>query len=72
MALFNKKKNIEQRSDLIVPDNNGVLESLISSEKMAREKALSIPAVKSSIEFIANTVSMIPIKLYKEKNGEVS
>jgi len=71
MALFNKKKNIEQRSDLIAPDNNVVLQSLISGEAMTREKALSIPAVKSSIEFIANTVSMIPIKLYKEKNGEV-
>ena len=71
MALFSKKKNIEVRSDLMAPDNCGVLQSLISTEAMTKAKALDIPAVNSSIKFIAESVSMIPIKLYREKDGEI-
>ena len=39
---------------------------------MTKQKALDIPAVKSAIKFISETVSMIPIKLYAEKDGIVS
>ena len=68
MALFKKKNSIEQRSDLMVPDGSGVLQSLLNNDIMTKQKALDIPAVKSSIKFISETVSMIPIKLYREKD----
>lgn len=71
MALFSKKKNIEVRSDLMVPDSSGVLQSLLGTDTMTKAKALDIPAVNSSIKFIAESVSMIPIKLYREKDGEI-
>jgi len=72
MAWYNRKKNIEERSDLIAPDNCGVLQSLIGTEVMTKQKALDIPAVKSAIKFISETVSMIPIKLYTEVDGVVT
>jgi len=71
MALFSKKKNIEVRSDLMAPDSSGVLQSLLGADTMTKAKALDIPAVNSSIKFIAESVSMIPIKLYREKDGEI-
>ena len=71
MALFSKKKNIEVRSDLVIPDSSGVLQSLLGIDTMTKAKALDIPAVNSSIKFIAESVSMIPIKLYREKDGEI-
>jgi HK97 family phage portal protein len=71
MALFSKKKNIEVRSDLMAPDSSGVLQSLLGTDTMTKAKALDIPAVNSSIKFIAESVSMIPIKLYREKDGEI-
>lgn len=71
MALFSKKKNIEVRSDLMAPDSSGVLQSLLGTNTMTKAKALDIPAVNSSIKFIAESVSMIPIKLYREKDGEI-
>ena len=71
MALFSKKKNIEVRSDLMAPDSSGVLQSLFGTDTMTKAKALDIPAVNSSIKFIAESVSMIPIKLYREKDGEI-
>ena len=71
MALFSKKKNIEVRSDLMAPDSSRVLQSLLGADTMTKAKALDIPAVNSSIKFIAESVSMIPIKLYREKDGEI-
>lgn len=72
MAWYNRKKNIEERSDLIAPDSSGVLQSLINQDAMTKAKALNIPEVKSCIKFIGDTVSMIPIKLYSEKDGQIT
>lgn len=72
MAWYNRKKNIEERSDTITPDNSGVLQSLLNQDAMTKEKALNIPEIRACIKFIADTVSMIPIKLYSESNGEIT
>ena len=71
MAIFKKKEIIENRSDLIVPDQYETLQSLLPNDFITREKALCIPAVNSSIKFIADTVASIPIKLYREVDGVV-
>lgn len=71
MAWF-KKKDIEERADLITPNADGVLLSaLIGNTSISKKEALNIPTVKGCINFATNTVSMIPIKLYKEINGEI-
>ena len=50
-----------------------LLKSLLQGEKITKEKALSIPAVSSSVDRISNLVAMLPIKLYKltkDANGK--
>lgn len=72
MGLFSRKeKTIENRSDIIVPNADNVLvQAFLGTDAMDKTKALNIPSVKGCIEFIANTISMTPIKLYQEtKDG---
>lgn len=47
-----------------------LLKALLGNSTITREEALNIPSVKSCINFVADTVSMIPIKLYKAKEGK--
>ena len=72
MGLFNRNKKIEERSDSTTVNADNVLVSaLLGTTEMTREKALQVPTVKGSIEFIANTISMIPIKLYENNEDGV-
>lgn len=58
-----------------VENNNTVddvlLRALLNGEAIDREKALTLPAVSGAVDFIANTIASMPIKLYKYKNGKV-
>lgn len=63
-------KTIEERSEPTVDDV--LLSSFLSPNSMTKAKALEIPAVKSCVDFAANTVSMLPIKLYEEHDGKVT
>lgn len=47
-----------------------LLRAILSGGKITKEQALNIPSVKSCIQFIADTVSMLPIKLYRDNNGK--
>lgn len=72
MGFFTFRKKHEERateSNDNMLTGEALLMALIGSTEMTKEKALEIPAIKSSIERIANTVSALPIKLYKA-NGE--
>lgn len=72
MGWFKKKK--EQRSF----DTQGtsdtaddvLLKALLGSTNITRDQALNIPSVKGCINFIADTVSTLPIKLYQEQDGK--
>ncbi|RDU22768.1 phage portal protein [Anaerosacchariphilus polymeriproducens] len=68
MGLF-KKKQVEERADVTVDDV--LLSALIGTSAMTKETALNIPSLNGCIEYVANTISMLPIKLYKESNGKV-
>lgn len=48
-----------------------LLKALLTGQEIDREKALSLPAVAKAVGFITDTISMIPIKLYKEVDGKV-
>nr|DAQ07632.1 MAG TPA: portal protein [Caudoviricetes sp.] len=65
-----KRKRAEPTVSPIVDDV--LLKSLLYGEEIDREKALNIPAVARCVNLISETVSMIPIKLYKEEviNGK--
>lgn len=69
MKWFNRKK-VEERADQELT-GEALLSALLGNIEMTRDKALEIPAIKSSIERIANTISSLPIKLYKNENGEI-
>ena len=64
MGLFKfKKRSIQE----ITPSVNDVLLSaILSQDSISCEQALNIPAVARCVNLISETVSMIPIKLYRE------
>lgn len=63
MGLFRKK---EERTEPVTEFEDGLLQSILKPSTMTKTQALNIPSVKSCINFIADTVSMLPIKLYTE------
>lgn len=48
-----------------------LLRALIGNTSVVRSTALNIPSLSGCINYIANSVSMLPIKLYKETNNKV-
>jgi len=72
MGLFNRKK-IEERADPVTPPvDNVLLEALLGRTTLTKEQALNIPSVVGCIKYAADTISMLPIKLYQEKDGKVA
>ena len=78
MSIFNFWKREEESSSTTetapatVPEVDDVLlKALLSGEPITREQALTVPAVASAVDFIANTVASMPVKLYKYKKGNV-
>lgn len=79
MGLFDlfKKNTTELRevipepapSDPIVDDV--LLQALINSETITREKVLTLPVVNGAVDFISNCIASMPVKLYKTKDGKV-
>lgn len=70
MKLFNfQKRNIKEPQQAT---NDVILSALLSDETITEKQALNIPAVARCVNLICETVSMIPVKLYKEEiiNGK--
>ena len=64
MNIFKRKR---AEPTVSPPVDDVLLKSLLYGEEIDREKALNIPAVARCVNLISETVSMIPIKLYKEE-----
>lgn len=78
MGIFNrfkKVKNDTSNSDNInigsVTVDDILLQALLSGETITREKALTIPAVSSAVDFISGTVACMPVRLFKRTKGKV-
>ena len=72
MRFFNfRNKNQEQENEIRQSDDL-ILKSFLSADTISEREAMNIPAVSKCVNLIADTVSMIPIKLYKEEflNGK--
>ena len=72
MKFFNfRNKNQEQENEIRQSDDL-ILKSFLSEDTISECEAMNIPAVSKCVNLIADTVSMIPIKLYKEEflNGK--
>ena len=63
MNIFKRKRAEPTTSP---PIDDVLLKSILYGEEIDKEKAMNIPAVAKCVNLIAETVSMIPIKLYKE------
>lgn len=75
LKLFSRKKAEERAFDTTGVSTNStddvLLQALLGTSSVTKATALNIPSLNGCIEYIANTVSMLPIKLYKEDNGKV-
>jgi len=69
MAWFSRK---EKRADAPIepPVDDVLIRALLGSSTVTKAEALNIPSLKSCINFVADTVSILPIKLYQEKDGK--
>ena len=71
MKLLNLFFREEQTEESVKEETNNsspeglLLQSLLRGETITKDKALSIPAVSSAVDRLANYVAMLPIKLYK-------
>lgn len=66
MSIFSRK---ETRAAEVATDagSDRILRGLLrSADEMTAEKAMNIPAVASSVNFISSIIAMLPIKLYRE------
>lgn len=69
MGLFSKKeKRTEEVNEANVDDV--LLKALLGNTSITRQEAMNIPSVQSCVNFIADTVSMIPFKLYRDIDGK--
>ena len=74
MGLFNfltKEKREFSAINSNQDDLTKILEGSTESSTITREMAMQIPSLKAGIEFIADLVSSLEIKLYKETDGKV-
>lgn len=63
--------NTETQQPANTPVDNVLLQALLNSETITREKALTIPVVSGAVDFISNSIACMPVKLYKYKQGKV-
>lgn len=64
----------EERAESIINEtsiDSALLQALLGKTTVTKAEALSIPSVQGCIKFAADTVSMLPIKLYRDINGKV-
>lgn len=73
MGFWKRLFGIETRSAEggILEGDAALLYALLAKDSITPEQALEIPAFSSAVDFIAETVSMLPVKLYCEntENG---
>ena len=65
MKFFNFKKRSTEVTQNTSDDL--ILKSFLNEDTISEREAMNIPAVSKCVNLIADTVSMIPIKLYKEE-----
>lgn len=70
MGLFRKKQ--EERAEPLNMVDISELNSIFSTQEITRSQAMEIPTVSACINKIAETVSRLPVRLYRRTNGGIS
>lgn len=69
---FRTREEPEQEVKELHPTVNDVLlQALLNGDTITREKALTLPAVAGSVDFLCNMVACMPVRLYKYKKGKI-
>lgn len=79
MGLFDfmKKRDDEPttpapvQQEQVMQCNDVLLQALLNSETITRDKVMTLPLVNSAVDFISSTIASMPVKLYKQKQGKV-
>ena len=70
-GLFKRKKEEKRTLPGEVDASDLLLSALLGTATISKQQALNIPSLNGCIEYIGNTVAMLPIKLYQEIDGKV-
>ena len=72
LDLFRTREEPKQEPEESQPAVDDVLlQALLSGDTITREKALTLPAVAGSVDFLCNMVACMPVKLYRYKKGKI-
>lgn len=74
VGLFNrvKKRAFDTTGNSDNEAKDVLLKALLGNLEVDKEKCMQIPSVAKCVELIENTVSMLQVGLYQEKNGETT
>ena len=72
IGLFKRKKNREIRADTAQSSETSILTFFGITGELTREAALSIPTVSACVSKIGDTISRLPVKLYRKDSEQVS
>ena len=72
IGLFRRKKKQEIRADTVENAETSLLTFFGITGELTREAALSIPTVSACINKIGETISRLPVKLYRRNKEEVA
>ena len=67
MKFFNFRNKKQEQENEIRQSDDLILKSFLNEDVISEREAMNISAVSKCVNLIADTVSMIPIKLYKEE-----
>lgn len=63
-----EKRTTEELTQTTDMTDSELLTAILGHSKIEEADALNIPSVARAVQFIADIVSMVPVKLYQEKN----
>jgi HK97 family phage portal protein len=67
MGLFKRRA-----AEPVTPEVDDVLlRAFLNGEEIDRAKAMTIPAVSGCVDYIANAVASMPVKLYRYRDGKI-
>lgn len=67
---FGKEERAEE--PITPPISDALLKALVNNEVITREKAMTLPAVSGAVNFIADMIASMPVRLYRFSNGKVT
>ena len=72
IGLFKRKRKQEVRADVLHGADTSILTFFGITDKITRDEAISIPTVSACISKIGETISRLPVKLYRKDNEQVT